>query len=98
MLANYQSAVADTTSGNALEKTVAGLVKKGFRLDGDEYKRVPKPFEQDHPRGNLLRRKGITIWKHELSPKDMSDRKGISYCMKQYKIMMPIFQWLNGLN
>ena len=42
---------------------VAALRKKGYEVDGQELKRVPPPYPQDHPRGDLLRHKYLIYWK-----------------------------------
>ncbi len=58
----YRSAVADEETGPQLAKLANGLVRKGFELYSHEsLKRVPKPYAPDHPRGDLLRRKGLSV-------------------------------------
>lgn len=39
------------------------LSKAGFQANDPELKRVPPPFDKDHPNANLLRRKSMTVWK-----------------------------------
>lgn len=97
LLARYQAAIDDDTSGKALTKALTALTKQGFMLDGEEYKRVPRPYDPEHPRADLLRRKGLTIWSYALKPSDLSDTKAVNTCLKQYKTMMPVFQWLENL-
>ncbi len=61
-LERFRSAVADDKRGKELEKLLAALVKKGFIVGEHEMlKRVPKGYEADHPRGDLLRRKGLVV-------------------------------------
>jgi uncharacterized protein (TIGR02453 family) len=62
-LARYRLAVAADRSGKELAAIVASLVKKGYELGGQELKRVPPPYPQDHPRGDLLRHKRLIYWK-----------------------------------
>ena len=62
-LARYRLAVAADRSGKELVAIVASLVKKGYELGGQELKRVPPPYPQDHPRGGLLRHKRLIYWK-----------------------------------
>ena len=43
-----------------LVKILATLKKKGFSIEAHgEFKRVPKGFEADHPRADLLKYKGL---------------------------------------
>jgi len=62
-LARYRLAVAADRSGKELVAIVDALVKKGYELGGQELKRVPPPYPQDHPRGDLLRHKRLIYWK-----------------------------------
>jgi uncharacterized protein (TIGR02453 family) len=68
-LARYRAAVASDKSGKELVAIVASLVKKGYELGGQELKRVPPPYPQDHPRADLLRHKRLIYWKRwEVEP------------------------------
>ncbi len=44
------------------------LVETGARLDEPELKRVPAPYDKDHPQGALLRRKSLTLWRDIADP------------------------------
>ncbi len=43
-----------------------------WRLDPPALKRVPPPYPQDHPHGDLLRRKGLLVW-HDLDASERAD-------------------------
>jgi hypothetical protein len=58
-----REAIAADRSGNQLAATVAALRKKGYHVEGQELKRVPPPYPQDHPRAELLRHKRLIYWK-----------------------------------
>jgi uncharacterized protein (TIGR02453 family) len=62
-LARYRLAVAADRSGKELAAIVASLRKKGYEIGGQELKRVPPPYPQDHVRGDLLRHKRLIYWK-----------------------------------
>ena len=62
-LKRFREAVAAEQSGGALTGIVAGLRKKGYDVEGQELKRVPPPYPQDHPRAQLLRHKRLIYWK-----------------------------------
>jgi uncharacterized protein (TIGR02453 family) len=60
LLAQYRAAVDDPKRGAELQCIVEALAAGDFRLSAMEsLKRVPPPFAQDHPRGELLKRKGL---------------------------------------
>jgi len=62
-LKRLREAIAAERSGKEVVALVAALRKKGYGVDGQELKRVPPPFPQDHPRGDLLRHKYLIYWK-----------------------------------
>lgn len=62
-LRRLREAIAGERSGAQLVGIVAGLRSKGYDVEGQELKRVPPPYPQDHPRGDLLRYKRLIYWK-----------------------------------
>jgi uncharacterized protein (TIGR02453 family) len=62
-LDRYRKAVDDDRSGSALVKVVADAERAGMQISGmDALKTVPRGYPADHPRRDLLRRKGIITW------------------------------------
>jgi uncharacterized protein (TIGR02453 family) len=60
VLARYRALVDDAQTGSALQEIVTKLQQGGWRLGSmAELKRVPPPYAQDHPRAELLKRKGL---------------------------------------
>jgi uncharacterized protein (TIGR02453 family) len=62
-LKRLREAVASEKSGESLVAIVAALRKKGYDVEGQELKRVPPPYPQDHPRADLLKHKRLIYWK-----------------------------------
>ena len=62
-LKKLRAAVADDRSGKKLVAIVADLREKGYDVEGQELKRVPPPYPQDHPRADLLRHKRLIYFK-----------------------------------
>lgn len=62
-LKRLREATASDRSGKELVAVVTTLRKKGYDVEGQELKRVPPPYPQDHPRGDLLRHKRVFYWK-----------------------------------
>jgi len=61
-LQRFRAAVADDKTGPALVGIVATLRKAGVGVSTHEsLKRVPPGFPPDHPRADLLKRKGVGI-------------------------------------
>lgn len=61
-LARFRTAVADDQRGKELVKLLASTAKAGFTADShDALKRIPKGYDPEHPRADLLKRKGLTV-------------------------------------
>lgn len=63
-LDRLRRAVADDKTGGQLEKLVATLHRDGIEVSAhDELKTAPRGYPKDHPRIDLLRLKGLTVWR-----------------------------------
>lgn len=62
-LKRMREAIAADRSGKEVAAIVAGLRSKGYEVEGQELKRVPSPYPQDHPRAELLRHKRLIYFK-----------------------------------
>jgi len=62
-LQRLRQAVGDDRSGRQIAGIVAELREKGYDVEGQELKRVPSPWPQDHPRADLLKHKRLIYWK-----------------------------------
>jgi len=59
-LERYRKAVANDVEGEELAALLTRLQPRQYEPD---LKRVPAPYAADHPRGELLRRKGLNVWR-----------------------------------
>jgi uncharacterized protein (TIGR02453 family) len=63
-LNKFRQAVADDSSGVPLVAIVDKLAGQGIEVMSREaLKTVPRGFDRDHPRADLLRNKGLAAWK-----------------------------------
>ena len=63
-LRRFRDAVAADRSGEELAKVVATLRRKNIELIAREaLKTVPRGYDRDHPRADLLKNKGLAAWK-----------------------------------
>ena len=49
--------------GDRIAGVIAKVAGAGFELRAPDLKRVPAPFDKDHPHADLLKRKGLVMWK-----------------------------------
>jgi len=78
-LVRFRAAVDDKKAGEEIAAITAGLAKQGYDLAAhDELKTAPKGYAKEHPRIDLLRRKGLIAgrgwpvakWLHTKAAKD----------------------------
>lgn len=55
-------ATIDGSKGAQIANAIADLQTQGARMDAAELKRVPAPYDKDHPHAALLKRKSCTLW------------------------------------
>jgi uncharacterized protein (TIGR02453 family) len=60
-LRRLRESVADERRGTALAKVLATLRKQGWEIHGERLKTVPRGYDADHPRIDLLRHKSIYV-------------------------------------
>lgn len=58
-LAAMREAMADDKTGPALERILGDLERGGFGIAGDRLKTVPRGYDKEHPRIDLLRMKTV---------------------------------------
>ena len=95
VLASYRQMVANDKTGSALAMIVAEMEQQSIRIDGPQYKRVPSGFDPDHPRSDLLRRKGLSAWHDAPLPEAIHGPDAVRLCVEQYRTMLPVYDWLS---
>lgn len=95
-LENYRSAVAADGSGEELRQIITSLgEKRGYGLVGSHYKRVPRGYPADHPRGDLLKFKGFYVHPLESVPAEkLITPELVDICLDRLQIMAPVQRWL----
>lgn len=97
VMAQYREAVANDTTGTQLESIFRQLNEKELPLfEEPQYKKVPRGYPADHPRGELLKYAGMGVAK-KLTQKDINSSKLVSHCAKWARTMKPLMDWLKLL-
>ena len=94
-LARWRKAVVGKP-GAALVPLIAKLRKAGYAVGGhDDYKKVPRGFDPDHPRAELLKMKGLTGGFPEI-PAGLLCKPGFGdWLVKHGKALAPLVIWLH---
>jgi uncharacterized protein (TIGR02453 family) len=96
VLAAYRDAVVDDQLGPALGAAIAAVQGSGdYSVGGEHYKRVPRGYEADHPRADLLRYNGL--WAHtaaSVDPAVITSPELVELCLGHCRRMAPLHHWL----
>lgn len=94
-LLRYREAVAGP-GGIELAQIVDGLREQGARLNEPQLKRVPSGYDKDHPRADLLRRKGLALW-IDLDVALASEGDLVARCLAEFERLRPLVEWLENM-
>ena len=94
MLTAYREAVADDKLGSELEAAIAKVQAAGYQIGGAHYKRVPRGYDKDHPREELLRHNTLTGSGSKMETAVVTSPALLDVCFEHFKNMAPLQQWL----
>ncbi|TMC09743.1 MAG: DUF2461 domain-containing protein [Chloroflexi bacterium] len=92
-IAKFRKKVAADASGTQLAAIVSRLEKTGYDIGGEELKRVPPPWPQDHARAELLRRKSLYVWKNYGLQPWLGSSSARKYIVKMWSDAQPLNDW-----
>ena len=91
----YRGAVLNDQSGPRLATILDDLRgRPGYEVGGMALKKVPRGFDSDHPRADLLRFKGLYAYPPHLEGPILSSPDLVDACMAHFEVMAPLQQWL----
>ena len=94
-LARFRKAVVDERQGDVLAGLLRGLTRAGFGLGShDTLQRVPRGFDADHPRADLLKRKGLIVTFPAPPPALLVSRTLVGWLVTHTKRAVPLVEWL----
>ena len=81
--------------GAALATIVAKLRKAGYTIGGHgDYKKVPKPYADDHPRAEFLKMRGLTGGFPDIPARMLHKPQLADWLVEHGKAMVPFVTWL----
>jgi len=94
LLKKFRNVVYDYEKGKELDSIIKKSVKKGFKVGGKTYKKVPRGFDPEYPFSEYLLYSGIYLYE-EINDVNIFKKEDIvKYALKKYKSMLPIHRWL----
>ena len=95
-IARYREATADDSTGPKLEAILQALSAKKLDLGDPALKRVPPPFEKEHPRAELLKYKSVTVRRAFGLPSWLSTAKAADRIFEVWRLAAPLNEWLQA--
>lgn len=96
-LERFREAVDRPNTGEEVAGLVAALVRKGYAIGAiDELKTAPKGYPKDHPRIDLLRRKGLMMSSELGAPAWLHTKQSAAKVRAVWKAAAPINAWLDA--
>ena len=93
----YREAVAFDRTGGELEQIIAKIEKQDIEVHGrDALKTVPRGYPADHPRGELLRYKGIVAWKEWPPEPWLETAEAKDRIAGFLRAVQPLSEWLDA--
>lgn len=90
-----RAALADDASGPAAVRVLNALEKRGFELGGAQLQRIPKPWDADHPRAHLLRRKALTAGLRAAPDEWLHTATVVDRVADGWRALAPLNRWLD---
>lgn len=95
-LVAYRRAVLDDRLGRQLEEIVNRIEAAGYEVHGDALKRAPRGVDPEHPRVELLKRKGIFASAHHEPSDWMFQPTALERVVKVFADAEPLSAWLRA--
>lgn len=93
-LERFRRAVDDDLAGAALERLLGALAKKGLETRGEQVRTRPRGWAADHPRIDLIRRKGLYAGRQWEPAEWMHTPACAAEVSTAFRTVAPLQHWL----
>ncbi|MGN8129135.1 DUF2461 domain-containing protein [Paenarthrobacter sp. 22069] len=93
-LARFRAAVDASASGAALQEIVDAVAGAGFDIEGEKLKTVPRGFDKDHPRGELLKHKSLSAGVEVGQPDWVTTAVAKEQVAERWRQLRPLVEWV----
>jgi uncharacterized protein (TIGR02453 family) len=98
LMGPYRDSVADAAHGDALLKAVAAIEKKpAYTVGGKKFKKTPRGYDPATKAAEYLLYDGLYAFITAEIPADLYSKDLVAYCLKRFKDMLPLHEWLREL-
>jgi len=93
-LARFRAAADASASGAALQDIVDAAAGAGFAIEGEKLKTVPRGFDKDHPRAELLKHKSLSAGVEVGQPEWVSTPAAKEQIAERWRQLRPLVEWV----
>jgi uncharacterized protein (TIGR02453 family) len=94
-LARYRASVDSPASGEALQEIVEGIASAGYSIEGEKLKTVPRGFDKDHPRAELLKHKSLSAGLELGEPAWLATPGAAEEIATRWEVLRPLVDWVS---
>lgn len=94
-LARFRAAVDAPASGEELQGIVHAVAAAGFAVEGEKLKTVPRGFDKDHPRAELLKHKTLSAGVELGEPRWLSTPAAKKEIAARWETLRPLVEWVS---
>ena len=95
ILAAFRDAVANDRLGGELVEAIAQVEDAGdYTIGNEHYKRVPRGFDPENPRANLLKYNGLYAFTELVGKDSLNSPDLVDICYEHFANMAPLHHWL----
>lgn len=92
----WRAAVGGAAGAELADMLDELVASRSADVAGDQVKRVPAPFDPDHPRADLLRRTGFQVRFAEPLPASVDSPAFVDWCVGRLDAVLPVHRWLRA--
>ncbi|NWL35292.1 DUF2461 domain-containing protein [Paenarthrobacter nitroguajacolicus] len=93
-LTRFRAAVDAPDSGLELQGIVDAVAAAGFAIEGETLKTVPRGFDKDHPRAELLKHKSLSASVQVGQPEWWSTPTARDEIAGRWEVLRPLVEWV----
>ncbi|MFC4395081.1 DUF2461 domain-containing protein [Arthrobacter sedimenti] len=93
-LARFRAAADASGSGTALQEIVDAIAAAGFLTEGEKLKTVPRGFDRDHPRAELLKHKTLYTGVDLGQPEWTATEAAAEEIAGRWRQLRPLVEWV----
>ncbi|WP_138445429.1 DUF2461 domain-containing protein [Sinomonas susongensis] len=90
----FRAAVDAPAPGGELAGIVEELRSRGYAIEGEQLKTVPREFDREHPRGELLKHKSLTAGRSLGVPSWLGSPEAKERVRESWNEIRPLVEWL----